>query len=231
MKAALPWIGVVLGVFALLVNDVPPEPGSGNEVSVLAFASQPPRGLQEVGPAEIGLDCTDSPRCPDDYLGLVDRMTADGRSGADWLLADLDARDLLYAELDNVPAGGIQQIRMVFEDPHVGVFEALLHVPSGEPPWSGAIAIPGRNLKAVDHPDRLALAAAGSMVLVLQPRGSDGGPTEARLGVQLAPVGLTLADLRAYEIALLRRYLAGRGDVVVASIALIPPPPDPADGL
>ncbi|MCP4869228.1 MAG: hypothetical protein GY898_10980 [Proteobacteria bacterium] len=222
MKAALPWIGVVAAVFALLVNEVPPEPGSGDETTVLNFASQAPKGLQEVDPDEIGVDCTDAPRCPDDYLGLVERMSKDGQSGADWLMTDLASRDLLYAELDNVPAGGIQQIRMVFEDPHVGVFEALLHVPSGQPPWSGTIAVPGRNRTAAEHPDRLALAEAGAMVIVLQPRGSDGGPTEARLGVQLAPVGLTLADLRAYEIALLRRYLAGRGDVTAATITVLP---------
>jgi len=213
MKAALPWIGVVLAVFALLTLGVPPQPGEQDDGSVIAFASTPRGGMQEVDPEEIRLDCTDSPRCPDDYVGLVDAMAEDGRTGRDWLFEDVEARDLLFAEVENLPVGGIQQIRMVFEDPHVGIFEALLHVPSGHPPWAASVVVPGRNERAEDYPGRLEAAEGGTMLLVLQPRGSDGASTEARLGVQLSPAGLTLADLREYEVALLQRYLAHRGDV------------------
>ncbi len=220
MKAALPWIAVIAAVFLLLTNEVPPEPGS--DEPVVAFATKPPGGLQEVDPGEIGRDCTDAPRCDGDYLALLEEMTADGRTGADWLMEDLESRDLLYAELSNVPAGPIQQISLVFEDPLVGVFEALLHMPGGEPPWAPAIAVPGRNQTTTEWPeDRVDQAKAGTMLLVLQPRAADGAATEARLGVQLATVGLTLEDLRAYEVALVKRYLLSRPDTTRGEVPVI----------
>jgi hypothetical protein len=222
VKSALPWIAVVLGVFSLLTLELPrqgPNPEEGS-----------PAGLHEVEARVIRLECTDSPRCANDYLGLVDKMTDGTRAGRGWLFDGSETRSAIFAEIDNVPEGGIQQIRMVFEDDYVGIFEALLHIPSGHPPWKAAIAVPGRNQTAADYPGRLAIAEAGTLLLVLQPRGSDGGATEARLRVELAPVELTLADLRDYEVALLRRYLRFRGDILRSPIELLPsgdPPPEP----
>lgn len=196
------------------------------------FSGGPTSLLREVDPEHIQYDCTDPPHCADDYSLLVDKMTDGSRTGRDWLFEEGLKAAVVFAELDNVPEGGVQQIRMVFEDGYVGVFEALLHIPSGQPPWKGAVAAPGRGLKAADYPARMAIAEAGTMLLVLEPRGADGGPTEARLGVQLAEVDLTLADLRDYEIAVLQRYLDGRGDLVPSSVEVLPAgvPSDPEEG-
>ncbi len=198
MKQALPWIVIVASVLLLLDFGGPIDPSASSGFG----------GVAEVPLEQIQSSCDDPARCVDDYLGLIDRMKEEGASGIGFLTDGVEERELLTAERANTPHGAIQELALVFEDPLVGVFDGLLHIPEGQGPWPSVVAIPGRGVAAADWPDRFGVAEDGTVLLVLQPRAWSGDAEEARLAVQLNEVGLGLDELRAYEAHLGRRYLA-----------------------
>ena len=163
--------------------------------------------------------------------GLTDAMNLgflldglDERALAVWRLVD-EARQL---------QGGVGYRRVQFEDPWVGLFDAVVLLPpelhgagaAGEEPARAPAVIvhPGHRETADDHVfDRGSgeasgdvqtrryareLALAGHVVLVINPRAYDGVPgAESVVARTLLARGQTLMSLRVYEVLLAARYL------------------------
>lgn len=154
----------------------------------------------------------------------IDRAAVADALGVAFLLDGLDGRELLVVERSNVPRDGIQHLRLAFEDPWVGVFEALLVVAGTEPPWGGLVVHPGKGRTmedAGDVADAAGLARAGVAVLVIQPRLDGGGEREGQVALSLLVSRTTMAGLRAYECLLARKYLRWRTDVDDDRIGLV----------
>lgn len=144
-------------------------------------------------------------------------------AGIDFLIAGLDERELLVVERSNEAGSGIQQIRLGFEDPFVGVLEALFLMPGTPAPWAGVVVHPGARgslESGRDAVDGVELARAGVAVLVIQPRIDGGNALEEELSLRLLSAGSSLVGVRAYEALLARKYLRWRADVQPDRLAL-----------
>jgi hypothetical protein len=156
---------------------------------------------------------------PDDLVGALIRDT-----GLTPLLDGLDERELLVVERSNEAGSGIQQIRLGFEDPFVGVVEALFLMPGTPPPWAGLVVQPPRGGSLADGRDAVdgvRLASAGVAVLVIQPRIDGGDALESELSLGFLTAGVPLAGARIYELLLARKYLRWRIDVLPDRLALV----------
>ena len=139
------------------------------------------------------------------------------------LLEGLDERELLVAERSNTPGPTGHELRLIFEDPFVGVFEAMLLLPHGDGPHPVVVAHPGIGATLEDWRDRLGgpLSAGGVGVLVLQPRALDAGRIGGDANAQLLRAGFTLIGLRIYETLLMRKYLRWLPDADPDRVGLI----------
>jgi len=136
--------------------------------------------------------------------GLVDAMNIAH------LIDDLEHRTLKTRVLSESKRGAITQNELLFEDPFIGRFRALLLLPTGQGPHPGIVAHPGHSERAENHRDLRygqALAERGFAVLILDPRSNDGGLEETRVSRQALLRGHSLIGLRVYEILLGRKYL------------------------
>ncbi len=181
-----------------------------------------PRDAGQLLESLAALDPTEE-RPPVDDLAV----TIADEAGIDFLLDGLDDRELLVVERSNEASSGIQQIRLGFEDPFVGVLEGLFLMPGTPPPWAGVVVFPGAGgtlESGRDSVDAVELAGAGVAVLVVQPRLNGGEALEADLSLRLLSAGSSLSGLRAYEVVLARKYLRWRADVLADRLVLVTGP-------
>jgi hypothetical protein len=142
----------------------------------------------------------------------------------EFLLEGLDERELLVAAVGDMPQGAVQQISLRFEDPLVGVFEAILELPPGKGPWPALVVHPGRRETArvwLDENAGLHAAHGGVALLILEPRACGGDELESTVVRRLLNGGFSLIALRVYETLLLHKYLRWRGDIRAERIALV----------
>lgn len=126
------------------------------------------------------------------------------------LLDGLKKRPLRFRELSQQALGRVQQVEVLFEDPLVGTFRALLLLPEGPGPFPGIVAHPGHNERADDHRDGRygrELAGRGFAVLIIDPRANDGDHAEARVAREFLLQGHSMIGLRVYEILLAQKFL------------------------
>jgi hypothetical protein len=141
----------------------------------------------------------------------------------DSLLAGLGERRLTVAVLERAPAPDLVESRLLFSDPEVGSFEALLLEPATRGPHPAIIGLHGHRDSARDFAqDYLGreLARRGFVVLIPELRAFDCSRRENRIAWELLEVGRTLMGLRVYETLLMARYLEHRADVDSGRISL-----------
>ena len=214
-----------LQVVEMDAADVPmvcPEP-KACEADYLALLDKVLAQRDAADPATLlaglaGLDPTAEAATDEDLAGTLARGT-----GLELLVEGLDERELLVVERSNEADSGVQQIRLGFEDPFVGVVEALFLMPGTPPPWAGLVVQPGKGrslAQARDAVDGVRLASTGVAVLVVQPRIDGGDALESDLSLALLGAGVTLSGIRSYELLLARKYLRWRADVLPDRLAL-----------
>ena len=149
--------------------------------------------------------------------GLIDAMNIAH------LIDGLDQRRLKARVLGETLRGAVTQRELLFEDPFIGKFRALLLLPPGPGPHPGVVAHPGHSERPEEHRDLRygqALAERGFAVLILDPRSNDGGTEETRVSRQALLRGHSLIGLRVYEILLAQKYLRWDGQVDPDKIGL-----------
>jgi len=141
-----------------------------------------------------------------------------------WLLDSLAEQTVQVTRGYSGSYGSGVQTELQFDDPWVGRFDALLIHSAGPGRHPAVVAQPGHSENAVYHRDhRLVqpLVEAGYAVLILEARVNEGDEKEHELALRLLLQGHTLIGLRAYEVALARRYMQQRRDVDPARVALM----------
>ncbi len=129
----------------------------------------------------------------------------------DFLLDGLAERGLAVALIDESRSpAGVTRRRLLFWDPAVGSFDALLLLPPGEGPFPAVVGLHGHRDKVMEFADEYLgdrLARNGIAVLVPQLRAHDCSLTENRIARALLGKGFTLIGLRVYETLLMHKYL------------------------
>jgi len=139
------------------------------------------------------------------------------------LLDGLDPRELKMRVISEEPLGEIQQYELLFEDPFVGLFRALLLMPPGRGPFPGIVAHPGHSERASDHRDLRHgkdLAERGFAVLLIDPRANDGAQHETRVARAALLQGHSMIGLRVYEILLAQKYMRWDERVIPGRLGL-----------
>jgi dienelactone hydrolase len=141
----------------------------------------------------------------------------------DMLLDGIDDRLLMVAVLGEKTNPGILERRLLFGDPEIGSFEALLLLPPGIGPHPAVIGLHGHRERAEDfaseHSGRN-LARNGFAVLIPTLRVHNCKPSETRIALELLENGLTLMGLRVYETLLMAKYLDSLDQVDSSRIGL-----------
>lgn len=147
--------------------------------------------------------------------------------GVAFLFDDLERRQLTVTTIALREAGPYRERRVVFSDPEVGEFEAVVLEPPGRDRVAGIVGLHGH----LDTPAVFAerylgreLATAGYLVVVPQLRAMEClGPYGPELEISrlLLEQGFTLIGLRAYETALAAKYLRALPRVDPARIGLL----------
>jgi len=127
-----------------------------------------------------------------------------------FLLDGLEARRLEVVTTSVTRADGVVERDLVFVDPYVGKFAAILLTPEGRGPFPAVIAIHG-------HPDDAAIyrdsfhgkdfPGHGYAILMLTMRAMAIDAAEHRISVDLLRGGFTLVGMRVYETLLGLKYL------------------------
>ena len=141
-----------------------------------------------------------------------------------FLLDGLQARPLTVTIAKATVKDGVLVQELVFEDPFVGEFCALLQAPAGAGPFPGLVALHGHG----DEPSTYfrdfgggQLVSGGYLVIAPKQRASHMDDTEHNITTALLLNGHSLMTLRVYEALLVRKYLRSRTDVIPDRIGLV----------
>jgi hypothetical protein len=145
------------------------------------------------------------------------------------LLEGLPRRPLLVATLGERSANGIVERRLLFGDPEVGSFEALLlspipHNSVDRTLRPAVIGLHGHRDTAESFAEEnmgRELARRGFFVLIPNFRAHDCSLFETRIALELLESGYTLMGLKIYETLLMSRFLESLGQVDKARVALL----------
>ncbi len=128
----------------------------------------------------------------------------------DFLLDDLLERPLNVSIVEIRHLTGYDEFRLLFHDPWVGSFEALLLQPTDEYPRGSILAVHGHFQTArsfrQDHPFR-DFIDQGWAVLLPTMRIDNADAHEDEISRRFLRDGFTLLGVRVYEILLARKYL------------------------
>lgn len=141
-----------------------------------------------------------------------------------FLLDGLERRELAVAILDESREAGVTRQKLLFWDPEVGSFEALLLLPAGEALRPGIVGLHGhRDSDEVFARDYLArrLAESGFAVLMPRLRVHDCSRRENGIARVLLRHGFTLMGLRVYETLLMLKYLSAHPSVAAERIGIL----------
>jgi len=141
-----------------------------------------------------------------------------------FMIEDIDARELVVTTIAEAETEEYIERSLLFEDPYVGTFHALLLLPKTLGPWPGIVALPGHDDGPENFRDDYNLAtfpANGYAVLAIAQRGSCayGGEWEAALALLLD--GFTFIGIRNYEALLAQKYLRFLADVHSTRLGLL----------
>jgi hypothetical protein len=142
----------------------------------------------------------------------------------DELVAGLDGRMLAVAELTQTSLSGVVERRLLFGDPEVGTFEALLLLPEAPGPHPAIIGLHGHRDNADIFADQYMgrrLARSGFVVLMPTLRAHDCSVNESLISLDLLRHGATLMGLKVYETLLLVRYLDSLTEVEPDRIGIL----------
>jgi hypothetical protein len=135
-------------------------------------------------------------------------------------LADgLDERPLTVTTIGVTQSADVVETRLLFQDPWVGTFEALLLTPSGPGPFPTVLALHGHGDDPLIYRDEYhggEYPGRGLALLVPGLRAMGSGPPaiiENTVTKKLLVQGFTLMGLRVYEALLAYRYLRARPDL------------------
>jgi hypothetical protein len=132
--------------------------------------------------------------------GLAIRFLLDG-------LANAPLRARIHAEGTE---SGYRSRRIVFEDPWVGDFGALLVLPDGPGPHPVVLAIHGHGTEARDFLDAygaLDYIGSGFALLAIEQRMTYANQAETDVGLHLLRHGFSLGGLHTYEAFRAHRYI------------------------
>ncbi len=141
-----------------------------------------------------------------------------------FLLRGLDARPLKATIVATDAEEHWQTLRLLFDDPYVGVFPALLLLPRGPGPHPAVLALHGHGQDAGKYAAAFRaqqFAERGFALLVPTMRGMDAGLAEDRVTRFLLRAGFSLMTIRVYETLLALKYLRWRRDIDHEAIGLI----------
>jgi len=128
----------------------------------------------------------------------------------DFLLDDLLERPLDVSIVEIRHLTGYDEFRLLFHDPWIGSFEALLLQPTAVHPRGSILAVHGhfQNARSFrqDHPFR-DLVELGWAVLLPTMRLNNADAHEDEISRRFLRDGFTLLGVRVYEILLARKYL------------------------
>jgi len=142
----------------------------------------------------------------------------------DFLLDGLDERPLAIAVLGETSSPGLIERRLLFGDPEVGSFEALLLLPTADGPHAAVIGLHGHRDDAETFVgDFLGreLVDLGFAVLIPEFRVHDCSRRENTIARELLKGGFTLMGIRVYETLLMVKYLESLDDVDAQRIGLL----------
>ncbi len=143
---------------------------------------------------------------------------------AGWLLDAAGTEELLVTTREVWDEPGVNASWVLFSDPIVGTFEALLLVPDSPGPHPAVLALHGHGEDARgfhtlqfgrDYP------GAGFAILMPTARVSNFDADEDLVTRELLRNGLTFMSVRIYEALLGLRYLSAHEDIEPARIALV----------
>jgi hypothetical protein len=214
------------------------DPGATFECTVLdcvapyrTFAARHADRARPLDPATLDatLEATDAlpppgPAAPD---RPAFRAAVRAATGVAFLFDGLDDRPLTVTTIARRDAGTHVERRVVVSDPEVGDFDGLVLEPPGSGRVAAVVGLHGHLDTPAVFADRYLgaqLAAAGFLVLIPQLRAMDcAGTFGPELGVSRALLehGFTLIGLRAYETALMAKYLRALDRVDPARIGLL----------
>lgn len=147
--------------------------------------------------------------------------------GVAFLFQGLERRSLTVTTIAVRDAGPYTERRVVFADPEVGEFDALVLEPAGRDRVAAVVGLHGHLDTAVVFAERYLgreLASAGYLVVIPQLRAMEClGPYGPELEISrlLLEQGFTLIGLRAYETALAAKYVQAISRVDPARIGLL----------
>ena len=153
---------------------------------------------------------------------LREQLAQDANVG--WLLAEASLGRATVTECGTTLWGPAKQIRLCFDDPWVGRFEALLLLPGLDGPYPAVVAHPGHSETAEYHRDYRhgrAIVEGDYVLAILEARAFAGDEYEHEIAERLLLQGHVLVSLRLYELAVLHTYLASRSDVDGSRIGLM----------
>lgn len=141
-----------------------------------------------------------------------------------FMLDGLDERALLIYMLDGIYLQNHSRYKLLFWDPLVGHFEALLLVPKSAPPYSAVIHLMGHAESEKQYAGKKlvqALLKRNYLILMPRLRAFDCHSKEVEIATHLLKQGFTLMGLRVYETLLMLKYLHHIPEVVVDRIGLV----------
>ena len=136
----------------------------------------------------------------------------------------IDNRLLKVVVVDDQDMGTYRKQKLIFIDPFVGEFEAILLLPKGKGHFSGIVGLHGHGDNAQVFIDKYLgreLVLKGFVFLAPTFRVMCGGASEGVVSKELLEQGFAFVGLRAYEVKLCLRYLASREDVDSDRLGLI----------
>ena len=129
-----------------------------------------------------------------------------------FLLDGWRERRLEVAVVASEPTPNGTKKRLLFRDPWVGRFPAILLLPAGEGPFPSVVAIHGHGQSAdtflEDFPEVVRLQQQGFAILIPTLRAVNADANEDRVCRAFLQRGFTLLGLHVYEALLCRKYLA-----------------------
>ncbi len=146
------------------------------------------------------------------------------RLNIDFLLRDFDSRPLRVAVTAQESGAGWEERRLLFRDPLVGAFPAILLLPSGPGPHPAILALHGHSqdsAKYISTYQAQRFAERGYAVLVPTQRAMNADAAEDRVTRTLLREGFSFMTLRVYEALLALKYLQARPDIRREAIGLI----------
>ena len=141
-----------------------------------------------------------------------------------FLLDGLCERPLQIAVTSDTTTAEFRQLELLFTDPYVGTFPAVLLLPLGTGSFPALVALHGHGDDAAVYRDDYhgrEWPARGVAILMLTLRVMGIDVDENRVSHDLLRAGFALAGLRSYETLLAAKYLRSRSDVAADRIGLI----------